>query len=107
MNKLLRYLQSFSTPEAVFVAGLYGLLLCFFSLLRLFLFLRNHDIGQNVPAETLLHSFFVGLRFDLAISSYLLIPHVFSLAFSAAPRKKAGADCFQSICGVSTFYGIV
>jgi hypothetical protein len=31
-------------------------------------------MAQQIPADLLAQSFWVGLRFDLAVSSYLLIP---------------------------------
>ncbi len=54
-------------PEILLVGGLYGVL-------RLFLLWRNPELAALVPGGLLLKSFLVGVRFDLAISSYLLLP---------------------------------
>jgi phosphoglycerol transferase MdoB-like AlkP superfamily enzyme len=61
-------------PEVLFVGGLYGVLLALFALLRLFLLWRNSLLAGQVPTELLVKSFWVGARFDLAVSSYLLMP---------------------------------
>jgi len=60
--------------EMRFTIGFGLLLLLSFSALRLFLLLRNHSLWVDTPAAILLQSFIVGLRFDLAITAYLLIP---------------------------------
>ncbi|MEZ4484639.1 MAG: LTA synthase family protein [Syntrophotaleaceae bacterium] len=67
-------------PEVLFVGGLYGVLLLLFALLRLFLLWRNPELAGQVPTGLLLKSFWVGARFDLAISSYLLMPLLLLLA---------------------------
>lgn len=61
-------------PELLFVGGLYGVLLLLFALLRLNLVWRNLELAGQVSGQLLLKSFLVGMRFDLAISSYLLMP---------------------------------
>ncbi|MDH4231417.1 MAG: LTA synthase family protein [Nitrospirota bacterium] len=48
-----------------------------FSLLRMGLLLRNVHFADDVPLQTLLQSFFVGARFDAAITCYLLSPLLF------------------------------
>ncbi len=60
--------------EIRFTAGIGILLLLLFSVLRLILLLRNQPLWAETPARLLLHSFLVGLRFDLAVTAYLLIP---------------------------------
>jgi phosphoglycerol transferase MdoB-like AlkP superfamily enzyme len=61
-------------PEALFTVGVYALLLALFAVLRLLLLWLNAHMAQQIPADLLAQSFWVGLRFDLAVSSYLLIP---------------------------------
>jgi phosphoglycerol transferase MdoB-like AlkP superfamily enzyme len=61
-------------PEALFTVGVYALLLALFAVLRLLLLWRNAHMAKQIPAGLLVQSFWVGLRFDLAVSSYLLIP---------------------------------
>jgi phosphoglycerol transferase MdoB-like AlkP superfamily enzyme len=74
-------------PEALFTAGVYVLLLALFAVLRLLLLWRNASMAQQIPAELLTKSFWVGLRFDLAVSSYLLIPF-FLLLLVLRGRKR-------------------
>jgi len=79
--------RRFLVPEAMFTAGLYVMLLALFAVLRLLLLWRNSGMAQQVPADMLVKSFWVGLRFDLAVSSYLLIP-VFLLLLLLRGRKR-------------------
>lgn len=90
MQRLFDKIRTFFPPEARFVVGLYLLLAVLFALLRLLLVLRNPQLAAEVPAATLLHSFLVGLRFDLAVSSYLLIP-LFLAVLLLRGRRRGGA----------------
>ncbi len=69
----LRRLAGLLPPEGRLVLALYPLLLALFALLRLALLVKNFELAAEVPAAVLRQSFLVGLRFDLAISSYLLM----------------------------------
>lgn len=72
-------------PEAIVTAGLYALLLTVFAGERLLLLWRNSHFAAGTPIAVLLQSFLVGLRFDLAIASYLLIPTFLLLLL---PRRR-------------------
>ena len=56
--------------------------------MRLLLLWRNSFHASGIPAGTPAKSFLVGVRFDLAISSYLLIP--LFLALLILPRAGNG-----------------
>lgn len=75
-------------PEVLVAAGLYALLLAVFALLRLLLLWRNAHMAAGIPAATLVQSFLVGARFDLAVISYLLLP-VFLLLLVLRGRARA------------------
>jgi phosphoglycerol transferase MdoB-like AlkP superfamily enzyme len=59
--------------ELRYLAGLFPLCLAAFSALRLLLWWRNADFGSDAPPGVIAQSFLVGLRFDLAVSAYLMI----------------------------------
>lgn len=50
------------------------LFIAVFELLRCVLLLRYRLLTVDIPSMTLLKSFFVGLRFDLAVTGYILAP---------------------------------
>ena len=74
MASLLRGASRICSGEIRFIAGLYLLLAALFAALRLLLLLRNANLAEQVAGGELVNSFLVGLRFDLAVASYLLIP---------------------------------
>lgn len=78
MTEYYRENKHFLSSEVMFTLGLYLLLTLFFALARLALLLRNADLAVPVPLAVIAMSFIVGLRFDIAVSSYLLIPFLFA-----------------------------
>lgn len=65
--------QPWLLAETRYLFGLYALCLAAFSLLRLLLWWRNADFGSEAPPGVIAQSFLVGLRFDLAVTAYLMI----------------------------------
>ena len=59
--------------EVRYLFGLYFLCMASFSALRLLLWWRNADFGSDAPPGVIANSFFIGLRFDLAVGAYLMI----------------------------------
>ncbi len=92
-------------PEVLFVGGLYIVLLVLFALLRLFLLWRNPALAGQVPSGLLLESFWVGARFDLAISSYLLMPLLLLLTLVRRRRGLLLAG-FTALVGGMLFMGL-
>jgi phosphoglycerol transferase MdoB-like AlkP superfamily enzyme len=92
-------------PEVLFIGGLYGVLLLLFALLRLLLLWRNPTLAHQVPIELLLQSFWVGVRFDLAISSYLLMPLLLLLILLPRLRSLLLAG-FAALVGGLLFMGL-
>ncbi len=66
--------RDYPFPEIRFTAALALLLLAVFAALRLILLWRNANLAAALPPALVAESFLTGLRFDLAVSSYLLIP---------------------------------
>ncbi|MDH4227362.1 MAG: LTA synthase family protein [Deltaproteobacteria bacterium] len=71
--------------EVYFVLAAYVLLIAVFETARAVMLYRNYGLAEHLPVTLLLKSFFYGLRFDIAISSYLLIPLLLLLLF--VPRR--------------------
>ncbi|WP_419604222.1 LTA synthase family protein [Thiolapillus sp.] len=74
--------------------SLSALLLLFVqAILRAVLWARNPDLASGTPTTDLLWAFVVGLRFDLIISSYILLPLVLALLLpnGLGQRKLAKA----------------
>ncbi len=61
-------------PEIRILLSLYLGWVVIFGLARLGLLVRNHILASSVPWELLLKSFILGMRFDIAVSSFLLMP---------------------------------
>lgn len=91
-------------PEIIFVAGLYGVLLLLFALLRFILLWRNPELAGQVPTEMLIKSFWVGARFDLAIISYLLMPLL--LLLSLLRRRRLLLIGFTALMNGMLFMGL-
>jgi len=102
----LRSGRSLLLPEIRFVAGLYLLLLIVFAVLRSLLLWRNHLQATGIATETLVKSFLVGLRFDLAISSYLLVPLFLTLVLLPSRWRKTLVGGFCLLVGVLIIFGL-
>jgi phosphoglycerol transferase MdoB-like AlkP superfamily enzyme len=74
---------SFVPSEISYLAGLFTAWLSIFSLLRLGLLLRNINLAEGIPLKILSQSFLVGVRFDIAVTCYLLFP---LLAWGLIPK---------------------
>lgn len=99
MSQAQNRFRSLLIPEALFTAGVYALLLALFAVLRLLLLWRNAGMAQLVPAELLAQSFWVGLRFDLAVSSYLLIPFFLLLLLLRGRQRVWLLAGFSAVVG--------
>ncbi len=106
MNAMLRRLCPFFLPEARMVAGLYVVLIGIFAALRLLLLLRNVNFAQQVDTGVLMQSFLVGLRFDLAVSSYLLIPLFLLLMLLPVRFRSMLLGGFTLLVGGLIFLGV-
>ena len=87
-------LQRLLLPEIRFVAGVYLFLILIFAALRGMLLLRNSLQATGIEPGVLAKSFLVGMRFDIAISSYLLIPFFLCLVLFPLQWRKALLSAF-------------
>jgi phosphoglycerol transferase MdoB-like AlkP superfamily enzyme len=99
-------LQRLLLPEIRFVAGLYLILMLIFAVLRGMLLLRNSLQATGIEPGVLAKSFLVGMRFDIAISSYLLIPFFLCLVLFPINWRKGLSSAFCCIVGFFIFSGL-
>lgn len=93
-------------PEACFVGMIYILLALLFSLLRGLLLWRNLGVAAKVPAALLRHSFYVGLRFDLAVAAYLALPLLILLLWRRGRAWRVLMPCFYGLIGLTLLLGL-
>jgi phosphoglycerol transferase MdoB-like AlkP superfamily enzyme len=90
-----------------FLFGCAFVFLAVFALLRALLLYRNFDLTTDIPASNLVRSFGVGLRFDLIIVCYCMIPLVFSLLLRSGPGLRKVCLYWLGFCGaICIFLGI-
>jgi phosphoglycerol transferase MdoB-like AlkP superfamily enzyme len=102
----MKFIKKLILPEIRFAGGLYCLLLVVFAGLRLLLLWRNDFHASGIPVETLAKSFLVGMRFDLAISSYLMIPLFIILLILPRRRQPSLVTGFCALIGVLILTGL-
>ena len=73
-SKLNRFLKNLSFPPINYFLIIVLAFLLIFALFRLILMLTNYPQFQGVPIIILLESFLVGIRFDLSVTLYALVP---------------------------------
>lgn len=101
-----RLWPSLFLPEIRLATGLYVLLLLVFSALRALLLWRNSLHAAAAEPGILLKSFLVGLRFDIAISSYLLLPLLLCLVLLPARWRRGILNGFCTVIGVLIVSGL-
>jgi phosphoglycerol transferase MdoB-like AlkP superfamily enzyme len=84
MNNLTSERQTVDNSRYVngqfaYLFGLYALCLVAFSAMRLLLWWRNADFASETTVGVISKSFVVGLRFDLAVGAYLMMPLLLAL----------------------------
>lgn len=96
------------TPAQIgFLFGCAFVFLAEFALLRALLLYHNFDLTADIPASSLFRAFGVGLRFDLIIVCYCMIPLVFTLLFRNGPVLRKVCLYWLGLCGaVCIFLGI-
>ncbi|WP_417498828.1 LTA synthase family protein [Methylophaga sp.] len=78
------------------------------TLLRGVLLWRNNDLAASIPSDDLIHAFLTGLRFDLIVTVYVLLPLVIGLLFKKGLRnRKAYTVWLTFASSVMIFLAIV
>jgi hypothetical protein len=99
--------RRFLAPEILFTSCVYIVLLALFSVLRLLLLWRNAGMARDIPSELLINSFWVGLRFDLAVGSYLLIPLFLLLLVLRGRLRVRLLTGFSALVGAVVLLGLI
>ncbi len=106
INKVLQRLKNI--PSSIkYLLFVYATGVFFFSLIRLFFLFSNAKLLINVPTSILFKCFFVGIRFDTVILSYILTIPVLLFIISLYVKEKA-QNIFYSLIHylVITLFGI-
>lgn len=74
--------------ELAYLAGAACILLSLFTVARALLLARNRSLLESIPAGEVVESFGVGLRFDLLMTAYTLLPLALSLFFAGGARRR-------------------
>jgi len=90
-----------------FFAAIFLLGLIFLGLLRLGFLFRHREAASGIPTLTILHSFFIGARFDMVVMTYVFIPlFILSyLPFVGIHRFRVGRVVIQTI--LFLYFGLV
>ncbi len=79
-----------------------------FTILRLFLLIRNSELLEGIPVSDILKSFLIGIRFDLIIVSYILLPLIFFLLTpNGLGSRKLARYWLVLAMGFCLFLGVV
>jgi phosphoglycerol transferase MdoB-like AlkP superfamily enzyme len=102
---LLALLKPPST--ALFFGAIFLLGLVFLGLLRLGFLFAHREAASGIPALTILHSFFIGARFDIVVMTYMFIPLLVLsyLPFVGIHRSRVGRAIIQTI--LFLYFGLV
>ncbi|HFD12137.1 MAG TPA: alkaline phosphatase family protein [Crenotrichaceae bacterium] len=77
------------------------------TVLRGFLLWRNIDLVPTIPYSEIIESFVIGSKFDLIITTYILIPVIFLLLNPKGLKKKYAVMWLTFTAGVVTFFAIL
>jgi phosphoglycerol transferase MdoB-like AlkP superfamily enzyme len=75
--------------DVAFIGGALLVFMVLFAIARAMLLLRNLPLAADVPTLELAKAFVVGLRFDLAMSSYVLVPLVLGMLLPGGLSRRA------------------
>ncbi|WP_289284054.1 MULTISPECIES: LTA synthase family protein [unclassified Methylophaga] len=78
------------------------------TLLRGVLLWRNNDLAASIPSHDLIHAFLTGLRFDLIVTVYALLPLIIGLLFKKGlSNRKAYTVWLTFVSSVMIFLAII
>lgn len=104
MSKIKNHLVS----DLYFILSSAGILMLLQTVLRGVLLWRNNDLSSNIPSQDLIHAFITGLRFDLIVTVYVLLPLIFGLLFKKGLNNRNAYTVWLTfIASVMVFLAIV
>jgi len=77
--------------DVIFILGISLFSLLTFSILRTLLLIRNSELLEGIPLLDIVNSYLTGMRFDLIIVSYILIPLCLALLLPNGLAKRKAA----------------
>ncbi|MFW5444097.1 MAG: LTA synthase family protein [Methylococcaceae bacterium] len=77
------------------------------ALLRILLLWRNSELSTAIPNSELANSFLVGLRFDLIMTSYVMIPLVLGLLHPRGINQKIAVIWLAFVASFFTFLSVL
>jgi len=94
--------------DIFFIFGAGVVLMLDFSLLRALLFFRNRDLAVAVPLEEIGRAFEIGLRFDLIVTSFCLMPVALMILMPWSLGRRRWAIGWLALVGfVANFAGVL
>jgi phosphoglycerol transferase MdoB-like AlkP superfamily enzyme len=94
--------------DIFFLFGSTLFILISFAVLRASLIIRNNDLISEIPNAELINAFLIGIRFDLIITSYILIPLAIGLLLPNGLSKRIIASLWLNFTfAICLFLGVV
>ncbi len=93
--------------DLIFLASSAFLLMALQTLLRGLLLWRNQELAAVIPDSVMFNAFLIGLRFDLLMTAYAMIPLVFSLLHPRGLNYKLAALWLTLIASVFIFLAVL
>ncbi|MCU7968812.1 MAG: LTA synthase family protein, partial [gamma proteobacterium symbiont of Bathyaustriella thionipta] len=79
-----------------------------FAILRMMLIIRNNELLDGIPIIDVLNSFLIGMRFDLIVVSYAMLPLVFALLLPhGLGKRKIAFFWLIALFGLFQFLAVV
>ena len=104
----MRYSSPRYKNDALFILLAALCLVALGAILRGMLLWRNSDLAAQIPFSDIALSFAVGLRFDLVVICYSLLPLCLALAFPAGLGSRTPARLWLGLSsGIMIFLGVV
>ena len=96
-----------TTCDVYFMLCVTLISLLMFSALRCLLLVRNNELLEGIPGSDIVISFLIGVRFDLIVVSYILLPLVFALLLPKGLGKRRIALLWlTSLFAITIFLGV-
>ncbi len=92
--------QYSARADAMYVLGSAMVFMVLFAVSRALLLARNWPLAADIPGAELAKAFLVGARFDLVMSSYVLVPMVLGMFLPAGLSRRSWWNSWLAIVAV-------
>ena len=104
----MKFSQNKLAADSIFLFNTAIFSLFSFAILRVILIIRNKDLLEGIPGIDILNAFLTGIRFDLIVVSYILLPLIFGLLlFRGLGKRKIASLWIILAMGFCLFLGVV